>query len=65
MAGDYTALFREAELVKTYFPLYNRQLRRLKKYVTLKLTQHNKVEYARFIDLNCLENHYGIFKKFI
>ena len=60
-AGSFTALFKEAELIKKFLPLYNKRLRQSKNYYTIKINTENKVEFCQGIDLGDLENHYGIF----
>jgi len=62
-AGEYTALFREAELIKQYAPLHNKKLRKLRNFLTLKINQGTKkLEYANRLNGEDLSQHYGLFK---
>ena len=62
-AGEYTALFREAELIKQYAPLHNKKLRKLRNFLTLKINQGTKkLEYVNCINGEDLSQHYGLFK---
>ena len=60
-AGSFSALFKEAELIKQFLPLYNKRLRQSKNYYTIKINAKGKIEFCQSIDLEYLDSHYGIF----
>jgi len=72
-AGEFSALILESELVKSRSPLFNRQLRKQKKLLTLywKNDLEGDVSVPKIIDINSLSseskkasliNTYGLFK---
>lgn len=70
-AGELGALFKEAKLVKEMQPLYNRQLRRTRKMIVIKMARplvlgasYNTVRIEETDEINPdeLENILGIFK---
>lgn len=72
-AGEFSALILESELVKTRFPLFNRQLRKQKALFTIywESTFNEHVSQPKIIDMNnlsneskkaSLQNTYGLFK---
>lgn len=62
-AGGYTALFLEAQEIKKYTPLYNRQLRQQRNFCSIKLSEGKRpIQFVRHVELNRLTEHYGLFK---
>lgn len=64
-AGEYSALFLEAQLVKRYKPLYNRKLRRDKGYYALRIVPEGDryIMHATYdFDVSQFDHYYGIFK---
>ena len=65
--GELAALLHEAEQIKTYLPVYNRQLRRVKTMYTLKLETENdyhtvSIKEIEPADLLHEPNYYGSFR---
>lgn len=72
-AGEFSALMLEAELVKSRFPIFNRQLRKQKSLFTIYWdnTVSEEVSQPKIVDINTLgsdsqtpslKNTYGLFK---
>ncbi len=64
-AGEHTALFLEAELIKRYQPIFNRRLRRQKGYCSLVIDDTEKFHSLKWtftLDVNNLANYYGLYQ---
>ena len=60
-AGEFTALFKEAEMIKQFLPLYNKLLRKRKNYASITLNDQGQIAFSKGINVEELHTHYGVF----